>query len=335
MIKKIFYIVIMLLLSINVANAKIWTLDANPGNTGVDFKTIQAAHDGASAGDTIYVIGSAQTVGNATFTKKLIIIGSGYFLTENNNLQANPISAKFGNLTFNAGSEGSVITGCEIQKTISINVSNIWIVKNYIHYIYRDIELNRNIGNIYIQQNFINADNNFGINGIYSNSSNIGPIYITNNYINSNSNSYSPILLSTSTNAIIENNIIIGGVNIYNSTFQNNILISGTISGTGNGIFNNIGDSNQFPNSNGNLPNTDTSTVFIGTGSSDGKYQLKTNSPAKGAGIGGVDIGMYGGINPYVLSGIPAIPSIYFFTAPFSGSKSQGLQVHIKAKTNN
>lgn len=308
------------------ASAKIWIADANPGDTGADFKTIQAAHDGASAGDTIYCIGSAQSLGDATFTKKLTIIGPGYFLTENTNLQANPSSAKLRDLSFNTGSEGSVITGCEIG-SLSIDVSNISVIRNYVTSY--GIQLGYQIGSLYIQENYISLGSSYP--GVWDRYGNDGPIFITNNFLRGD---YAVVLTSTD-NAIIENNVIVGNVRCYNSTFQSNIVISGSLSGTGNGIFNNICNSNQFAASNGNIPNTDTSTVFVDTGSTDGRYQVKANSPAKGAGIGGVDIGMFGGLNPYILSGVPPIPSIFYFTAPFYGSKSQGLQVHIKAKVNN
>ena len=36
-------------------------------------------------------------------------------------------------------------------------------------------------------------------------------------------------------------------------------------------------------------------TVFISSESTDGQYQLKNGSPAKGAGLDGVDCGMFGG----------------------------------------
>ncbi len=320
-----------------LASAKIWIADANPGDTGADFKTIQAAHDGASAGDTIYCVGSAQSLGDATFTKKLTIIGPGYFLTQNANLQANPSSAKLGQLTFNKGSEGSVIIGCEIQGAFAINTSNISIVRNYLSYgnASSSIGLAPQIGNILVQGNFIMNSGYLGYGQAIQTGGYDGPIILTNNYINCVGGSAYSIAFSSTDNATIENNVIVGNITCYNSTFQNNIIISGTFSGTGNGIFNNICNSNQFSNTNGNIPNTDTSTVFVNTGTTDGKYQLKAGSPAKGAGIGGVDIGMFGGMNPYVLSGVPPIPSVFYFTAPFYGSKSQGLQVHIKAKVNN
>jgi len=333
MLKAIFCSLILTFFVVQFASAKIWIADANPGDTGADFKTIQAAHDGASAGDTIYCVGSVQSLGGATFTKKLTIIGPGYFLSENSGLQANPSSAQLSNLTFNVGSEGSVITGCEIQGTLSLNTSNISIIRNYLNYGNNSgVFIQGGVGNIYLEQNFING----WFIGSMIGSDSDGPIFILNNYIRSyRSNGYGSQDAIGVQNAIVENNVIVGNITCYNSTFQNNIIISGTFSGTGNGIFNNICNSNQFSNTNGNIPNTDTSTVFVNTGTTDGRFQLKAGSPAKGAGIGGVDIGMFGGMNPYVLSGVPPIPSIFYFTAPFYGSKSQGLQVHIKAKVNN
>lgn len=298
-----------------LASAKIWIADANPGDTGADFKTIQAAHDGASAGDTIYCVGSAQSLGNATFTKGLTVIGPGYFLSENSGLQANPSSAKLGSLTFNKGSEGSVITGCEIQGTLTINTSNISIVRNYLSYAGANtsIALAPQIANIYVQQNFVLNGGYLGYGQAIGSGGNDGPIFLTNNYINCVGGSAYAIQFSSTDNATIENNVITGNITCYNSTFQNNIIISGTFSGTGNGIFNNICNSNQFSNTNGNIPNTDTSTVFVNTGTTDGRFQLKAGSPAKGAGIGGVDIGMFGGINPYVLSGVPTTIYLLFY----------------------
>ena len=50
-------------------------------------------------------------------------------------------------------------------------------------------------------------------------------------------------------------------------------------------------------------------TVFKYTGSTDGRYKLKAGSPAIGYGVGGVDCGIYGGPEPYVLSGMPTVPA--------------------------
>ncbi len=91
----------------------------------------------------------------------------------------------------------------------------------------------------------------------------------------------------------------------------------------------------QFGATNGNQQNVDMATVFIGTGSTDGKWQLKGGSPAIGTGTGGQDIGAFGGPSPYVLSGIPPIPTIYDVVAPTVGTQQSGLPVRIKAKSRN
>ncbi|GAB4372155.1 MAG: hypothetical protein Kow0042_15340 [Calditrichia bacterium] len=116
-------------------------------------------------------------------------------------------------------------------------------------------------------------------------------------------------------------------------------MMNGTFSGTNSpaNINHNIGDANQFGTLYGNQVNVPMNTVFVDSGSvsTDGDWQLRSGSPAIGAGLNGEDCGMFGGTTPYILSGIPAIPTIYFFVAPSSASGTQGLQVQIKAKSNN
>ena len=116
---------------------------------------------------------------------------------------------------------------------------------------------------------------------------------------------------------------------------QNNILREGSLSASNSLVQNNIGNSTQFDTLNSNQQNVDMSTVFVSTGSSDGIWQLAVDSPALGAGLDGVDCGMFGDQNPYVLSGLPPLPAIYFFSAPSTGSSSAGLQVRIKGESHN
>jgi hypothetical protein len=51
-------LVIVLLFVAHFSFAKIWIVDSNAGSTAKDFTNLQAAHDGATAGDTLYLIGS-------------------------------------------------------------------------------------------------------------------------------------------------------------------------------------------------------------------------------------------------------------------------------------
>jgi hypothetical protein len=68
----------------------------------------------------------------------------------------------------------------------------------------------------------------------------------------------------------------------------------------------------------------------------DNGYLLKPNSPAKNAGINGGDCGVFSfdyDCEPYILSGMPAIPTIIEATYTTVGTTE--LPVNIKAKSNN
>ncbi|MEO6831367.1 MAG: hypothetical protein ABI378_03795, partial [Chitinophagaceae bacterium] len=126
---------------------------------------------------------------------------------------------------------------------------------------------------------------------------------------------------------------------LQNGVFQNNIFYSPTFAayGTSNYFANNIvsttsaasdidtGNSNQFSispaavyvNTNA-YPYNSFGTPPAGL-SHDGQFQLLSSSPAIGAGFLNsvtVDCGAFGGAAPYVLSGMPDIPSIYSLTVP-------------------
>lgn len=163
---------------------------------------------------------------------------------------------------------------------------------------------------------------------------------ITNNYIENITGmtqySYSSIHSSVSSSSLlVKNNVLLGAVTLKNSTFHNNILRNGTFTRTNTSYYNNIGNSTQFGTSNGNQSSVDINTVFVATGSSDGQWQLATDSPAIGAATDGGDVGMFGGNDSYVLSGLPSIPAIHYFDSSVSGSVASGLQVNIKIKSHN
>ena len=97
---KIFSLLFFVFISASTLG-KIWIVDSNSGSTAKDFTNLKAAHDGAAAGDTLYLIGSPVNyiTTKVTLTKRLVIIGPGYFLNENPNTQSNVASA-FLNNTF-------------------------------------------------------------------------------------------------------------------------------------------------------------------------------------------------------------------------------------------
>jgi hypothetical protein len=95
--------------------------------------------------------------------------------------------------------------------------------------------------------------------------------------------------------------------------------------------------SSGTPVDNTNVFSALTSNLFVGlTGNTtDTQWKLKTGSSAIGAGIDGVDCGMYGGNTPYRPSGIQlGQPTINSFTAPASVQQNGTLNVKVSAKVN-
>jgi len=318
------------LFALNVS-AKIWRV--NSAGLPADFTSVQAAHDAANvlAGDTIHLEPSMVSYGSLTSTKKLIILGPGYFLNLNTNQQANPVTATIENFTLNAGSNGTVISGLTIAGNNTISTGNVMIMRNKI------------AGNISLSVN--NTYSNILISGNYMSNSvtwqgAIGADLITNVLI---FNNYIYLIsLPVPFSGVIANNVIFHhSSSTYNFTIKNNICTqtdnSPYFNGDYNSIKNNICASQAgLPAGNGNQIEVPMSTVFVGaTGqSTDGQWQLKEGSPAKGAGLSGEDCEMFGGNTPYHLSGLPNIPSIYKLSAP-SFSNGNTLPVTISVKTNN
>ena len=80
--KKLFLLLATIMLVRNDSFAKIWRVNNNLG-INADFTTLQAAHDGAAAGDTLYLESSPTNYGGLSSSKRLVIIGTGYLLEQN------------------------------------------------------------------------------------------------------------------------------------------------------------------------------------------------------------------------------------------------------------
>lgn len=177
-------------------------------------------------------------------------------------------------------------------------------------------------------------------------------------------NCISIIINASSTNDMIRNNAIQGtdfeivdgtGVHqVYNNimkqntnhggnyficrcNFFNNIIESGTLTvrNTNNTLVYNNLSYTTLPAGTGNIFNVPMPTVFTYTGSTENSYRLLINSPAIGSGVGGQDMGIYGGVRPYVLSGIPNIPTITSFSGVGHGTPASGLPVTVRATARN
>ena len=339
-------ITLLFCLCIGNAYAISWRLNNNPA-IDADFSTFQAAHDSAAAGDTIYVEGTGNDnhYGNITISKKLILIGPGYFLTENDSTYANSVLARFLSIYIQSTAPGTGIYGLYIftndgnTHSLRIRASNVIVSRNNFHFSgYNKILIDANVENVSIIQNYA-----FSIETT-SNSIVAKNLLIANNYIQEN------IDLNSISNAIITNNLIRYRLYaVYNSLIKNNILYENhaqdvlCVNNGGNNVSYNLIASALItggPYGQGNVGGVIMESVFVGyptqgTYSTDGRWQLKPQGPAIGAGEGGIDCGIFGGALPYVLSGLPPVPRIYEAIIPTAGSNVSGLPVIIKAKAQN
>lgn len=332
------FAILLLCFGFLTANATSWRVNNNPA-IDADFTTFEAAVAGASAGDTLYMEGSNFTYGEVVLTKPLVIIGPGFFLTENDSTQVSNLEANFERITVDSTASGSRIYGCEFDDRVYINGSNVVFARNWVYGasnygigIY--VGEANDVVNCSIIQNFCNNIKG----GYYSYDPVAHNTLIANNIV------HGSIIFNENATNVIFNNIVNLSVDVHNSIVKNNIRLSGGIPGfkvnEGNIFEYNLTNYPTPPPGTGNIGGIDPVDVFadfeetLGF-SSDGKWQLKEGSPAIGAGENGIDCGVFGGTSPYVLSGLPAVPHIYEAIVPTSGSAASGLPVTIKVKAQN
>jgi hypothetical protein len=308
----------------------------------------------AAAGDIIYV--DAGNYGDINLTKKVILIGTGYF-------GSNSIGeATVAQVRFLPGSEGSVLAGFTTN-SVYAETSNVSIVRN-------------NTTEIFVGSNSLNAQ------GWMANNVVIRQNWMRDGNIHVSGLDGSGFTNNTANNVSIRNNICAGSFyffgrvsgEVINNTFdfdntgdpystygtggpgygvatlpfvyKNNIFARGTTS-SASFMDHNIPVvfvGNVLPSTvtrTGNTSGVDMTKLFAGYPANPSQlrlelqYTLATNSPAKGAGEGGVDAGAFGGDDPYVLNGIPFVPTITQLTVPLTVTQNGTLNVTVKAQTNN
>ncbi|RYD82591.1 MAG: right-handed parallel beta-helix repeat-containing protein [Sphingobacteriales bacterium] len=340
-----------LIFAFSFSYAKIWRINNNAGITA-DFTTVTAAINSTlvQSGDTLHIEASAATypVSGNVIPKSLTYIGVGYFLdpansTEpaNTGLQVSTQNSILQFLRLGSEASGSKFIGITFSGAIYLNgTSNIAIERCYFY------------SNLHFE------------NGINNNVSLRKSFFI-------NSNQVSTAVASTVTNFVCENNIFFNSsfVNMPQLSGSGNIFRNNTVSGfNGMTLVNTYVANNIFgitPQCNftnctiknnlfqiaQTLPGTATNNqvsvnmnnVVVGgtTGSLDSRMQLKPGSPAIAAGltVGTVitpDCGAFGATDPYKLSGIPNIPTIYTMNVPASiPSGSATMNVTFSTRNNN
>jgi hypothetical protein len=315
--------------------AKVWTVNNNANGLG-QFNSLPTAITTAAQGDTLYVMGSPNSYGDITISKKLVIYGAGYaptgtaynFSTIIGNVQLDSINGftlsglkvigvQFNYFSGDYSQPGSKVFIERCRPNGSISIYGNWIIKNCM--INSNVSIN-NSANVIITNNII-----YG----YISSSNQNSVLITNNIFLS---SYYSGLVTVSY-ATIANNIF-----WQTSSFNSDVL---------NNVFNkninyHVSIVTSLPpasnSGSGNITNQDPKFVNLPASASSSyetsyDYSLQAG-PAKNAGTDGKDLGIYGGSYPMPnLTGAPNIPQITSLDIQNSVvPKNATLNVNFKAR---
>ncbi len=338
--KKLYVLGIALFLCSLTSQANIWRVN-NATNSTANFSTIKSAVDSDSVidGDTIMIEGSATVYTSATIDKRLVLIGPGYFLPENPRTGGASPAIIWNFLYLASGSEGSIIIGLTFgQNGVSepqpiVAVNDVTIMRCYLPF---GIGVDGDCSGLTVLNNYFwNLEGYDAFNLDYNTDPYVSSTVFKGNIVNSdfiNENGTAEISFS-----IVENNLFLGSVDVTSSTYRNNIWLpqaSETIKVVAGISEYNLSVDVDLGTANNNQVLAGNSDLYTGDGSTDGKWQIKADSDYKGAGKDGTDPGPFGGSNPYVLSGLPALPIIYEISTTGFGSTQDGLPLTIKVRAN-
>ena len=305
--------------------AKSWRIN-NSANRKAHFADLNEAmaSNEVVAGDTLYLDPGCNITGRQDVTKQVTIIGLGYFLSD---AKAEAIIS--GALYLKGAS--TKMTGVQTTAQVYLGAKNILLERCKLG----GVQSSGSAPHAIIRQCYFPDGN---INGA-GNTSDDSAHWIIENCIIIRKSGWDPI--ARLFYPVIRNNYVrsdyedsAGFAYINNGTVVNNIFLH-TKNMTNGGrpysvadctITNNVFHCNvqsTYPDNVFISSNTE-AAVFAMEGSNDQLYQLKEDSPAKGAATDGGDIGPTSGIFPYLCSGYPlGIPRLVSGTVDASPQDGQ------------
>ena len=320
------------------------------------FSTVQPAITASATNDTIYLHGSPVSYGNFTITKRLVIIGAGYNLTNTiNNYTTNVGSITVDTVTVNQALSGLTLQGLAINGSIGCagtdRANNVLIDRCKLS------SSGAGIGLIGSNWTIKNSFGNLTIN-MSSVSSNI---LISNNILQSLYITNGTSLTNYAAGVKVSNNEL-GSLQLWGSIYVmyvNNIVKSSSGNGTNNTFSRNItftdgGPSINFPPPNntgsGNFNNINPLYINYSCPSCAGSnysgdllsydFNYQTGSIAINGGTDSTNIGISGGPYPIlttkIFDGRTKIPLVVDVNIENAYVKpGQSIQVHFKARKNN
>ena len=333
-----------------LANATIHTVNNNLNGPGI-FTSIQAAHDAAANGDSLYLAASPSGYAGGTFTKKLAVFGAGMRPIEKKDNSAT--SFLVGGITLNSGSDGSQFVGINFNGqglTIQSNVSNCQVLRNNF-----SSGSNMIIFGSGSFSGWLIANNFFSQTGCFSPTINgqnqtFTNFLIQNNVFNDNTGCpNSDFVLrgfGSTANCIFSNNLIYSDQaadgafgSVSNFIMENNIFHTASPTGATNCVMNNnitFGtnqDALPYGTNSGlnNVGNTDPQlTTFSNAIKTPFQNFQPAAGPAKTGGVSGTQMGVYGGGFNWNNSAVPPIPAIKSFSITSGSTVPSGGSMTIK-----
>ena len=351
--KKSLFIALALVMIANLSNAQtIYRCNNDPNVTLSPnmFRTLQAAHDAAIAGDIIYIEPSVLALngsgylsyGDLTCTKTLKIIGNGYEHSNNTSI-TQPFfngSSLVGTLTIKSTATATELKGLTnaVNSYSNIEAQNVKVTgcQGFQFFLKRAATGENASGSQFLK----NRSCSFRFSAYSTNPVNPACAYTPNQIENLVFKNNRNTNLDWQNSAGIWSGCIVGSsilvvpaiknVTISNESntsnfyvFGENVTLHSSILFTPINLVSNssIGVSSLTASNNvciaacgygnNNVENVTASTLFIvASPSKDEDFRLSPTSPAIGIGLGGIDAGLYGGSDPYRISGLAPIPQI-------------------------
>ncbi len=282
------------------ANAKILRV-SNVSGSSAPYASIDAAHDAASAGDTIMVDGSSEKYGGSyakyDITKKLVIIGPGYWLVKNDVVSEGASSAYIA--TLNLKTAGIFVKGMEIG---TLNITGAQAVVNRCKI--GEISFNSGADNGVVSQCYISGTPS-GANYIQM-TNNVFSSTTAYTFFSNFNNSY--IAYNTFRNKKVQ-----FPSNVKNTTIEHNLWKEYSDKGSGNSFKDNFET---------DIINTQATDDFI-----DSDY-YKLEIPEEVT----TKYGAFAGDSPYIMSGVPSGPVIKDLVVPTTVETGSKMNVTIKVE---
>lgn len=274
---------------------------SNVSGSTAPYSTVQAALDAATEGDTIMLDASGKDYGGISITKRIALIGPGYWLQNNGIIQEGGNYARVSGISVYASGViicGLYLPGMSNSITVTRECINVVIKRNYIG---GCIYLNEGADRCVIHQNFLKMHDNIAL---------IGAMYVYSSYHQITNNIIlGGFGLRCIRDSYIANNTILGKESVgivesSNLTFEKNIWFKQPENATCNFSDNIIAE-----------------TTFDSDKQIDKDVKAMNLSTTHGA---------FAGDSPYVLSGVPSAPVIEDLVVPTTVEYGSNMNVTIK-----